>query len=120
MSALKEMDENLKSTDDGYVALAVMVASSIAKAEEEFLASELGYDKEFVFVIGKRLRDAKIWKDDQVDPEVHKQWMNNPVLFWIDAGNMIVVRKYKLTERGLKLVPTCSRNPGNPQPCTPV
>src|SRR4051812_20158349 len=55
------MDDKLKPTDSGYAEHVILIASALANANEEFLASELGYDKEFVATVGSRLRNAGIW-----------------------------------------------------------
>lgn len=108
---LLEVDENLKTTDRGYAEQVILLASAMSKADEAFLATELGYDLEFVSLVGARLRNARIWDGDQVAPETVELWQNNDAGFYLDAGvamgNMMVVfdggeRKYSLTEGGMR------------------
>lgn len=109
---LKEMDDKLAPTDSGYAEHIILVASALTDANEEFLANELGYDKEFVSTVGSRLRNAGIWINGKLDAECRKSWMENSVAFWVDGGvacgYMTVVggsgrdRKYKLTDAGVR------------------
>ena len=86
MDALKEMDSDLKPTDDGYAAFVVLVASAkAATADEEFLAHELSYDLEFVKEVGSRLRAAKVWVGKKLSPMRFKAWSEG-TSFWIDAS----------------------------------
>ena len=59
-----------------YPAGIVLIASVITRrANEEYLADELGYDFEFVGAVGARLRNAKLWHDAEVPEAVCERWL---------------------------------------------
>ena len=59
-----------------YPAGIVLIASVITRrADEEYLSDELGYDFEFVGAVGARLRNAKLWHDDEVPEAVCERWL---------------------------------------------
>ncbi len=111
-AVLKEMDDTLKPIDRGYQEAIILVASVIAKADEKFLADNLGYDLEFVQVVGNRLRNSKIWVGDKVREDVLQQWETSSVSFMVDvnvaSGIFRIIggegenRQIELTAEGLK------------------
>jgi Iron dependent repressor, N-terminal DNA binding domain len=112
MQALKDMDENLAPTDSGYAEHIILIASLIAKADEPFLADRLGYDPEFVAMVGSRLRASGIWKGDHVSDYSREKWMGKDggLLFFLDAavatGSLMKPddQHYQMTPGGLHSV----------------
>lgn len=112
VEALKEMDDKLSPVDEGYSEHILLIASALSNANEEFLASELGYDKEFVSTVASRLKNAGIWVNGNLADDVRQSWMEDDISFFSDGsvacGFLEVVRgkgkdrRYKLTESGLK------------------
>lgn len=114
MSALKEMDPELKSTSRGYAETIILFASAKSKADEAFLATELSYDPEFVALVGSRLRSAGIWKNDEVTSLHLERWGESSISFFLDAsvaiGDLMIVSEhdtdpqYQMTASGKSYV----------------
>lgn len=110
---LQEMDSGLTPTKPGYAEHVILAASLLAKADEGYLAAELGYDPEFVSTVGSRLRTGGVWTGDGVN-EVHKTiWMeseNGGIDFFlcgaVATGDLMIVGHgpagpmYQMTEGG--------------------
>lgn len=73
-------------TASSYSTVIVMLAALLVGADEATIASELGYDLEFVRLTGARLRNAAIWSGDQITDDARKRWDESAVSFWLDAG----------------------------------
>ena len=58
---LTSMDDKFTPTSDGWAGAMILLASYEMGANEPFIAEELGYDPEFVALVGSRLRNSKIW-----------------------------------------------------------
>jgi DNA-binding transcriptional ArsR family regulator len=115
MAALNDQDKNFGPTDPGYAEHVILLASAISKADEQFLADELGYDIEFVSLVGSRLRSSGIWVGDHLSDESQKDWCEDGggITFYLEGavatGDLIAVerndkgeRQWKMTEGGLK------------------
>lgn len=120
--ALAQMDENMVPTSSSYAEAAVLLASFIVGASEDEIASGLGYDRQFVDIVGNRLRNAKIWMAGEVDPRARARWESEggAVAFSCDVnvalGQFVVVSygadgepAYTMTESGKKRVETMLR-----------
>lgn len=114
---LAQMDETMVPTSSSYAEAAVLLASLIVGASEDDIASGLGYDRQFVDIVGNRLRNAKIWMAGEVDPRAVARWEseNGGVAFFCDVnvalGQFAVVSygddgepAYSMTEGGKKRV----------------
>ncbi len=115
MAALKDQDKNFEPTDPGYAEHVILLASALSRANEQFLAEELGYDIEFVSLVGSRLRSSGIWVGDHLNDESRKEWCDDggATIFYLEGavatGDLVVVernadgeRQWKMTEGGLK------------------
>jgi hypothetical protein len=85
---LADLDDKLDATAPEYPAYVVLIASLLSRADEDHLAAELGYDREFVGLVGSRLRNAKIWHDDEVPEVVLSRWKGEGggIAVWLDMG----------------------------------
>jgi hypothetical protein len=114
MGLLSEQDPNLKATDPGYAEHVILLASAISKADEAFLAEELGYDLEFVSIVGSRLRSSGVWDGDHLSEDSLKGWTSDGggLNFYLDGaiatGDLVAAerdkngeRQWKMTEKGL-------------------
>ena len=100
------------------------MASILAeKANEDFLAEQLGYDRDFVGLVGSRLRAAGAWTNKQFDQgfitklETHKVTLN---LFSAIAGGDVMVvggskeeSIFELTPKGRRRIEARRREAGN-------
>ncbi len=110
MTGLKEMDPEFNPTKRGFSEHVILLASAISQANETFLAKELSYDREFVGLVGSRLRTAGIWKDDSVVSLHLELWRESSIGFFLDAavavGDLMVVGgfendpQYQMTPSG--------------------
>lgn len=111
-AALHNLDDKLKPTASGYAEAVLMLAAVSTKADDAFLAEELGYDKDFAALVGSRLRSAGIWIDNKVNPGRVAEWEKDGIAFWLDhavaCGNLMVVGRndggdplYQMTESGM-------------------
>lgn len=95
MRCLKEIDVKFEATAKGYSEHIILIASALEKADEEFLARELGYDTEFVSIVGSRLRTAGIWRGNAVEENHYQNWLKDGFAFFIDGavatGDMMIV-----------------------------
>ena len=102
---------DIEPTAQGYAEHIILLASAMGgSADETFLAKELSFDKEFVGLVGSRLRSAGIWNGDKLSDERMKLWANDALTFFLDAavatGNLMVVggspdnREYQMTDTG--------------------
>ncbi len=95
MDALKELDPEFNPTSRGYAEHIILIASAISQANESFLASQLSYDPEFVGLVGSRLRNAGIWKENSLAPARFKEWEKSGISFFLDGavatGDLMVV-----------------------------
>lgn len=108
MEALKKLDPNFEPTASGYAEHIVLIASALFKADESILAQELGYDPEFVGIIGARLRSAGIWIGNDLSLGRLDAW--DELSFFLDGavacGDLMVVSKigdepeYQMTSSG--------------------
>lgn len=106
---LKNIDPDLKCTDKAYSEAIILLASALTKADEKWLSDNLGFDHEFVNLVGNRLRNCRVWVGDAVNLEVLKAWQEQPVSFFIDvnvaSGTFVTTgtgesRQISLTESG--------------------
>ena len=115
--SVHDADPNLKETDQGFMEQSILLASIHLGAVEADIAEELGYEPEFVNVIGSRLRNAEIWTGDIVNPAHLKAWAEKDkggIAFLMDSsvggGDMVLVDRkpggphYALTPAGIKRV----------------
>lgn len=123
--ALKNLDKDLTETSDGYTAAVVLMASYFDDADEEVLASELGYEEEFVKMIGSRLRNSGVWEGNKLAPHHRKEWEKEnggAICFFLDCGvaegKMLCSHSpkngepsYSITEGGLRDVKRILQNP---------
>lgn len=116
---LQELDSKLSPVGDtGYAEAAVMF-SAIPEdigANEKTIANELGYDPEFVALVGNRLRRSGIWSGRTVDPRAMRRWEdeNGGIAMMCDMnvarGDFMVTSyegdepRYKNTEAGERRV----------------
>lgn len=110
-AVLHQIEPNLKPTDTGYAEHTLMLASLYAGADESRLAEALGYDREFVGVVGSRLRSGGIWAGNELAPGKREEWEADAIAFWLDGavamGTLNVIgsgkdRRFQMTESGLK------------------
>jgi hypothetical protein len=59
----------LFSEEEKQVALILLMAAMVSKADEFAVIRDTGLNADFVSTVAKRLREAKIWVDDQIDME---------------------------------------------------
>jgi hypothetical protein len=121
MAALKGIDPKLEPTARGFSEYIILLASAIAGADETFLAKELAYDREFVGLVGSRLRNAGIWKGDDVAPLHLERWKESDISFFLDGsvaiGDLMVVGgfdddpQYQMTPGGRVQVEAMLRSP---------
>jgi hypothetical protein len=85
---LAKQDDKIDATSPEYPAYITLLASVISRADEEYLATELGYDREFCATVGSRLRNSKIWRDDEVPAVVLDRWQGKDggIAFWLDMS----------------------------------
>jgi hypothetical protein len=105
---LKEIDATFTETSAGFAEAIILIASVIEKADESYLTDALQYDREFVALVGSRLRAAGIWLGEDV-PHA-KLWEQDPISLFLDmkvaTGDLMVVGgtpsnpAYKMTESG--------------------
>jgi len=115
MDSLKEMDEKFTPISGGYAEHIILVASILAKADEQYLAAELGYDPEMVALVGSRLRSSGIWDGDQVSEAHMKLYTEDGggTAFFLDGavarGDLQIVARtpevqYQMTDSGKRRV----------------
>lgn len=120
--ALKEMDPAVNPTSEGYAEKILLLASALSKADETFLAEELGYDQEFVNLVGSRLRAAGIWKGNALSEHHWNAWLSEMggTAFYCDVnvatGDFMIVGgtpdnpQYKMTESAKRRVERLRRD----------
>lgn len=102
-------------TSPGFAERVILLASAIGKADENFLSEELGFDLEFVNLVGARLRNSGIWDGEQLSDVSRKDWCseNGGATFELDAlvaaGDLVVAgrdangdRRWQMTKSGEK------------------
>lgn len=115
MNSLKEMDEKFTPVSAGYAEHIILVASILARANEKYLAAELGYDPETVALVGSRLRSSGVWEGDQVNPSHLKTYAEEMggTAFFLDGavarGDLQIVGRtpkpqYQMTDSGKRNV----------------
>ncbi len=117
MDAMKQFDPNMAPNSDGYAEAVIMLAALTVGADEAKLAAGLGYDPEFVALVGNRLRNARIWADAGTDEAFFNRWTgpDGGLAFLCDvnvaSGRMIVAHlgedgepQYSITESGKRHV----------------
>jgi hypothetical protein len=101
----------------------ILLASGFSgKADESFLAKELSFDKEFVSLVGSRLRSAGIWAGDKIADERPKLWADAAMAFFLDGavatGDLMIVggtpdnRQYQMTPTGKTVVANLKKRHG--------
>jgi len=120
---LKKLDENLDPTSQSYAESILLLASVLTRADEGFLADELGYDVAFVGTVGARLRAAGVWQGDKVSPARAAAYEADGLSFWLDVavacGEVKVVGgtaespRYQMTDDGRSSVARFLRPPGD-------
>lgn len=113
---LKQIDPNFKPTDSGYNEHVVLLASFLSRADEAFLADELGFEPEFVATVGSRLRAAGTWAGDQLSDEAYGEWMKpdgGAISLWLDGavacGDLMVTGRDAEGSRLFQMTPGAKR-----------
>lgn len=109
MDALREMDDKLTPVSNKYAEHVILLASFLGRADEKFLAANLGYEPDLVNIVGSRLRASGIWSGHSVlESHVH-EWMKSGTAFWLDVavgcGDLQIVSRspepqYQMTPGG--------------------
>jgi hypothetical protein len=113
VDVLRELDPKLLPTSDGYSEASILAASYVAGADEATIASALGFDREFVDIVGNRLRTAKIWQGAAVNARAKARWNEEPISMLIDvnvARGSMIIASYDGDEPMYSLSPEGRRN----------
>jgi hypothetical protein len=116
-AAILSSDSKIREIDPEFMDQAVLLASAMIGADEKRIAEELGFDREYVSLVGSRLRAAGIWRGAEMSDEHLTAWEGEMggIAFGLDAnvagGSMVVTDSakrggphYSMTEAGTRKV----------------
>lgn len=87
-AVLTAMDENFTPLSDGWAGAMILLASYEMGADEFLIADALGYDSEFVSLVGNRLRNSKIWTKRRLSSRASKRYdgEDGGIAFFLDIN----------------------------------
>lgn len=121
-----DLDPNMTATSRGFGEAAVLLSALDIGADENRIVEALGFDPEFVGLVGSRLRAAGIWRDHDISPRHWEAWQDETsggTAFWMDhgvaTGALAIVegggrseRQYTMTADGKAMVERMMRDGG--------